>query len=32
MTDINELEQKLFTIPNIDWVENLFKKDIEVLT
>jgi len=32
MTDITELEQKLFTIPNIDWVENLFKKDIEVLT
>jgi hypothetical protein len=32
MTDINELEKTLFTIPNIDWVGDLFKKDIEVLT
>jgi hypothetical protein len=32
MTDINELEKTLFTVPNIDWVSDLFKKDIEVLS
>lgn len=30
--DINELEKELFTIPSIDWVADLFKPDIEVLT
>lgn len=30
--NIDELEKELFTIPNIDWVANLFKQDIEVLT
>lgn len=30
--DINELEKELFTVPTIDWVSDLFKPDIEVLT
>jgi hypothetical protein len=30
--DINELEKELFTIPSIDWVADLFKQNIEVLT
>ena len=30
--DINEIEKELFTTPNIDWVSDLFKSDIEVLT
>jgi hypothetical protein len=30
--NINEIEKELFTTPNIDWVSDLFKSDIEVLT
>lgn len=30
--DINELEKELFTVPSIEWVSDLFKQDIEVLT
>jgi hypothetical protein len=30
--DINELEKELFTVPSIEWVADLFKQDIEVLT